>query len=43
MQVTNDVLNSRTMPAYHSGFFVGASIQAHCPQYTPEKIAANVD
>lgn len=33
-QVANDVLNSSSMPAYHSGYFVGASIDAFCPQYT---------
>ncbi len=33
-QVANDVLNSSTMPAYHAGYFVGASIDAYCPQYT---------
>jgi Protein of unknown function (DUF732) len=32
-QVANDVLNSSTMPAYHSGYFVGASIKVYCPQY----------
>jgi hypothetical protein len=32
-QVANDVLNSSSMPAYHSGYFVGASIDAYCPQY----------
>jgi hypothetical protein len=31
--VVNDVLFSSNMPAYHSGFFVGASIDAYCPQY----------
>ena len=35
-QVANDVLNSSTMPAYHSGYFVGASIDAYCPQYAPK-------
>jgi hypothetical protein len=35
-QVANDVLNSSTMPAYHSGYFVGASISAYCPQYEPK-------
>jgi hypothetical protein len=35
-QVANDVLNSSTMPAYHSGYFVGASINAYCPQYAPK-------
>jgi hypothetical protein len=32
-QVANDVLNSSTMPAYHSGYFVGASIDAYCPRH----------
>lgn len=32
-QVANDVLNSSAMPAYHSGYFVGASIKLYCPQY----------
>ncbi|HTQ18615.1 DUF732 domain-containing protein [Mycobacterium sp.] len=36
-EVAGDVLNSSTMPAYHSGYFVGASIKAYCPQYTPEE------
>jgi len=31
--VASDVLNSSNMPAYHSGYFVGASIDAYCPQY----------
>jgi hypothetical protein len=35
-QVANDVLNSSVMPAYHSGYFVGASITVYCPQYTSE-------
>ncbi len=34
--IANDVLNSSQMPAYHCGFFVGASIRAYCPQYTPK-------
>jgi hypothetical protein len=34
-QVANDVLNSSAMPAYHSGFFVGASIKEYCPQHMP--------
>jgi hypothetical protein len=34
--VVNDVLNSSNMPAYHSGFFVGASIDAYCPRHKPE-------
>jgi Protein of unknown function (DUF732) len=32
-EVATDVLNSSNMPAYHSGYFVGASIDAYCPQY----------
>jgi hypothetical protein len=32
--VANDVLNNSQMPAYHCGYFVGASIRAYCPQYT---------
>ena len=39
-QVANDVLNSSTMPAYHAGYFVGASIDAYCPQYK-SKISGN--
>jgi hypothetical protein len=35
--VVTDVLNSSNMPAYHCGYFVGASIKAYCPQYTPEE------
>lgn len=35
-QVANDVLNNSTMPAYHCGYFVGASIKAYCPQYEPK-------
>jgi hypothetical protein len=31
--VAGDVLNSSVMPAYHAGYFVGASINAYCPQY----------
>ena len=34
--VVNDVLNSSNMPVYHSGFFVGASIDAYCPRHKPE-------
>lgn len=34
--VANDVLNSSSMPAYHSGFFVGASIDAYCPRHKAE-------
>jgi hypothetical protein len=32
-QVAFDVLNSSSLPGYHSGYFVGASIRAYCPQY----------
>ena len=32
-EVASDVLNSSVMPAYHAGYFVGASIKAYCPQY----------
>ncbi|OMC52057.1 hypothetical protein A5745_01860 [Mycobacterium sp. IS-2888] len=35
-QVAADVLNSSSMPAYHSGYFVGVSIKEYCPQYTPK-------
>jgi hypothetical protein len=35
-QVANDVLNNSTMPAYHCGYFVGASIKVYCPQYEPK-------
>ncbi|MHA7653142.1 DUF732 domain-containing protein [Mycobacterium sp. ML4] len=31
--VVSDVLNSSNMPAYHSGFFVGAAIDAYCPRH----------
>ncbi|MBW0018601.1 MAG: DUF732 domain-containing protein [Mycobacterium sp.] len=31
--VASDVLNSSSMPAYHSGYFVGAAIDAYCPQH----------
>ena len=36
-EVANDVLNNSAMPAYHCGYFVGASIQIYCPQYMPEE------
>jgi Protein of unknown function (DUF732) len=35
-QVESDVMSSSNMPAYHSGFFVGASINAYCPRHQPE-------
>jgi hypothetical protein len=31
--VVNDVLQSSNMPAYHSGYFVGAAIDAYCPRH----------
>lgn len=31
--VANNVVVSTSMPAFHSGFFVGASIDAYCPEY----------
>jgi len=34
--VVADVLNSSNMPVYHSGFFVGASIDAYCPRHKAE-------
>jgi Protein of unknown function (DUF732) len=34
--VASDVLNSSSMPAYHSGFFVGAAIDAYCPRHKDE-------
>ncbi len=36
-EVATDVLNNSTMPAYHSGYFVGAAINVYCPQYIPEE------
>ncbi|MEB3982290.1 DUF732 domain-containing protein [Mycobacterium sp. 663a-19] len=39
--VANDVLNSSNMPAYHSGYFVGAAIKVYCPQYMPEETPAD--
>ena len=35
-QVAQDVLQSSNMPAYSSGFFVGASIDAYCPRHKAE-------
>jgi Protein of unknown function (DUF732) len=34
--VESDVEKSSNMPAYHSGFFVGASIDAYCPRHKAE-------
>lgn len=36
-EVAFDVLDSSSMPGYHSGYFVGAAIHAYCPQYRPEE------
>jgi hypothetical protein len=36
-EVASDVLNSSAMPAYESGFFVGAAIEVYCPQFEPEE------
>ncbi|KAA1250000.1 DUF732 domain-containing protein [Mycobacterium simiae] len=38
--VANDVLNSSSMPAYHSGYFVGASINAYCPRHKADLAAS---
>jgi len=34
--VVKDVLYSSNMPEYHSGFFVGTSIDAYCPRHKAE-------
>lgn len=34
--VASEVLNSSSMPAFHAGFFVGASIDAYCPRFKDE-------
>ncbi len=34
--VASEVLNSSSMPAFHAGFFVGASIDAYCPRHKLE-------
>jgi hypothetical protein len=31
--VANAVVESTSMPAFHSGYFVGAAIDAYCPDY----------
>ncbi len=36
MDVMQDVMKSSGMPEYHSGFFVGASIDAYCPRHKGE-------
>ena len=34
-QVVYDVVFSSHLPAYDSGYFVGASVRAYCPQHAP--------
>ena len=34
--VVKDVIYSSNMPSYHSGYFVGASIDAYCPRHKAE-------
>ena len=36
-EVASDVIDNSGLPAYHSGYFVGAAIKVYCPQYTPEE------
>jgi Protein of unknown function (DUF732) len=36
-EVAYDILNSSSMPGYHCGYFVGAAIDAYCPQFRPEE------
>lgn len=31
--VVGNVITSTSMPAYHAGYFVGAAIDAYCPEY----------
>ena len=40
-QVATEVLNNSSMPAYHSGYFVGAAIKVYCPQFTPDETPAD--
>lgn len=35
-EVESDVKASSNMPDYHSGFFVGASVNAYCPRHHSE-------
>ena len=35
-EVETDVENSSSMPKYHAGFFVGASVNAYCPRHNTE-------
>jgi hypothetical protein len=35
-EVAYDVVFSSHLPAYDSGFFVGASMSAYCPQHQPQ-------
>jgi hypothetical protein len=36
IDVMQDVMKSSTLPEYHSGYFVGASIDAYCPRHKGE-------
>lgn len=36
VQVMRDVMKSSGLPEYHSGYFVGASIDAYCPRHKGE-------
>jgi hypothetical protein len=36
VDVLQDVMHSSGLPEYHSGFFVGASIDAYCPRHRDE-------
>ena len=36
MGVMEDVMKSSGLPEYHSGYFVGASIDAYCPRHKGE-------
>jgi hypothetical protein len=35
-EVESDVKSSSSMPEYHAGFFVGASVNAYCPRHKSE-------
>ena len=35
-QVVYDVVFSSHLPAYDSGYFVGVSVRAYCPQHAPQ-------
>ncbi|ORB70138.1 DUF732 domain-containing protein [Mycobacterium scrofulaceum] len=36
MDVMEDVMKSSGLPEFHSGYFVGASIDAYCPRHKGE-------